>query len=278
MTAIASLDALVQKLSGGGNGNPENIWWHKTARVAGVAPSSPIAGRHASLWRYDGQPSGGATPTTVAVPDNTTPGGLLQTDPSGGRQKFLVSGFACGPAAGTLILYDRLLHIGGKDGTVITAQTVGGSLTRYTSGVGNIAFIEIYTTIGATTRTVTMSYSNTVPTSGQTSTAVTIGNTGFREDTRAIMLPLASGDLGVSAVASVTLSATTGTAGNFGVVVGHPLAYFNISGIGVPGGRTWAQGLPGLPEILTDACLAWLWVPQSATVPEVFGGVSTVEA
>lgn len=282
MAAITDLSALVNRATGGNSGTPENIWFHKVARIAGAAATAPIAGRAASLWTYDGQPGAGVAPTTAAVPDNTMNGGLKQTDPGGGREKWLYSAWACGLVAGTLILYDRLLHIGGLSGTTATAQNVqtttpSPTLTRYTNGLGNIAFVEIYTQIGASSTTITMNY-NDQSGSDSTSPAVAIGNTGFREATRVIFLPLAAGDTGIQAVKTVTLAATTSTAGNFGVTIGHPLAYI---GIGMPGGAGWrdfSTGLPGIPEIETDACLAFLWVPNTTTAPEVFGCLSTIEA
>ena len=278
MTALTDLSDLINRASGGNSGTPENLWFYKVARVGGAAPVGMIAGRPASLWSYDGSPSAGATPTTVAIPDNATDGGLKQADPGGGRQKWLTQFAAAGFVAGMLILYDRLLHIGGLSGTTTTAQTVGGTLTRYTDGAGNMAWIEIYTIIGTTATTVTMDYTDQDGNSGQTSTAVAIGGTGFREVTRVIMLPLASGDSGVQAVASVDLLASTGTAGNFGVTVGHPLAYANIDSAGTVGWRDFVSGLPGVPEIKTDACLAFLWIPATVTPPEFFGCVASVEA
>lgn len=278
MAAITGLDDLTNRLTGGASGTPDNRFLFKSARVAGAAPTAPIAGRPLSLWRFDGQPGAGAAPTTVAAPTRATAGALGQADPGGGRQKWLHSVWATGLVGGTLVLYDRLLHIGSLSGTVTTAQTVGGTLTRNTLGDQNFAFVEVYTTIGTTATTVTMSYTNQAGTAGQTSPDVAIGGTGFREDTRAIFLPLASGDTGIRAVASVTVLATTGTAGNFGVVVGKPLAVLDISGSGLPGGRTYAQGLPGFPEVDTGACLSWLWIPNTTTIPEVFGGVGMVEA
>lgn len=278
MAAIANLSDLVNRLTGGSSGTPETLAFFKTPRVQGVAPTAPIAGRMVSLWRYDGSPSGGAAPTTVAVPDNTTTGGLKQTNPGGGRQKWLHSVMASTNAVGTLYLYDRILHIGNLSGTTTTAQTVGGSLTRYTNGVGNFAFAEIYTTVGTTATTITMSYTNQAGTSGKTSQAVTFGGTGFREDTRAILLPLADGDTGVQAVASTTVLATTGTAGNFGITVGHLLATVEIGLSGVAGGRTFAQGLPGLQEVLPNACLAWLFHPNSTGIPEIVGMAQCLEA
>lgn len=282
MAAITDLSALINRATGGNSGTPENIWFHKVARIAGAAATAPIAGRAASLWTYDGFPGAGVAPTTAAIPDNTTNGGLKQTDPSGGREKWMYSAWACGLVAGTLILYDRLLHIGSLSGTTATAQNVqtttpSPALTRYTNGLGNIAFIEIYAQIGTTSTTVTMNY-NDQSGSDSTSPAVAIGNTGFREATRVIFLPLAAGDTGIQAVKTITLAASTTTAGNIGVTIAHPLAYI---GIGMPGGAGWrdfSTGLPGIPEIETDACLAFLWIPNTTTAPEVFGCLSTIEA
>lgn len=278
MAALTDLSDLINRATGGNSGTPENLWFFKSARDGGAAATAPIAGRPASLWRYDGQPSAGATPTTVAIPDNTTTGGLKQTNPGGGRTKWLTQFWAAGLNPGTVILYDRLLHIGGLSGTTTTAQTVGGTLTRYTDGVGNMAWCEIYTIIGTTGTTITMDYTDQDGNSGQTSAAVAIGGTGFREVSRVIMLPLAAGDTGIQAVASVDLLASTGTAGNFGVTVGHPLAYANIDGTGTVGWRDFVSGLPGMPEVKTGACLALLWVPTTTTAPELFGGCAFVEA
>jgi hypothetical protein len=278
MAAIADLSDLLNRSTGGNSGTPENLWWHKEARVAGAAATAPIAGRYASLWTYDGHPSAGVAPTTWANPTNSTAGALKQTDPGGGRQKWFTGGFATGLNAGTLILYDRLGHIGNLNATTTTAQTFTGSITRYTSGVGNIAWLEIYTIIGTTGTTVTMSYTNTTPTSGRTSAAVTIGGTGFREVTRCLMLPLQSGDTGITSVENVDLLASTATAGAFGLTIAHPLAYYTIGAAGAAGWRDYSTGNPGIPEIQTGACLALLWVPQTTTAPEFIGALSFVEA
>jgi hypothetical protein len=141
-----------------------------------------------------------------------------------------------------------------------------------------MVWAEIYTIIGASSTTITMSYTDQGAASGNTSIATAFGGTGFREVTRCIMLPLAAGDTGVQAVASVTVLATTSTAGDFGVTVGHPLARFAISQTGASGWRDFVTGLPGVPEIQTDACLALMWIPNSTTAPELYGCVSFVEA
>lgn len=277
MAAIADLSDLINLSTGGGTAGPQNAFFFKAARSSGAAATATIAGRPASLWTYDGSTGTGAAPGAVAVPTNATAGALPFTSPGGGRQSWLVQAWATGLVAGTLVLYDRLLHISGLSGTTTTAQTVGGTLTRNTGGAGNFIMAEVYTIIGTTGTTIKCSYSNTTPTSGRTTTAVAFGATGFREVTRAILMPLQSGDTGVSAVASTTVLATTGTAGNFGITVGKPLAYIGIGAAGAPGWRDFVTGLPGIPEIESGACLSLLWFPSTTTAPEIFGGYGVIE-
>lgn len=273
MGAIAGLDDLLAKATGGNNGNPENIWWGKTHTVAGVA-QAPSQNREYSQWLYDGQTATGATPpTSAAAPDATTDGGLKQANPGGGRQKWM-TGFGCwfSSSPAQLIIYDRLLHISGLSGTVTTAQTVGGSLTRYTGSAawGNQAWVEIYSPIGGTATTVTMTYTNELGVSGQVSPSTAIGGASFQEQSRIFPIPLAAGDLGVQAVQDCTLAATTGTAGNFGITILRPLATFNLMDIGVGGHMTY---LEQIVEVLTDACLAFIVTTHSSGIAPYYAGV-----
>lgn len=277
MAALTDISDLINRATGGNSGTPENVFFHKQARVAGAAAPSTVSGRPASLWRYDGSTGPGAAPTAVAVPTNATAGALPFTNPGGGREKHLIQAWATGLVAGTLILYDRLLHQGERVGNVATAQTVGGTLTRNTDGIGNLIWLEIYTIIGTTATTVTASYTNTTPTGGRTTTAVGIGATNFREVTRCIFLPLQAGDVGVRSVETFTLAATTGTAGAMGITIAKPLAYLGVGAPGAAGWRDFTTGMPGIPVVEANACLSLLWMPGTTTAPEIFGGYSFVE-
>lgn len=275
---LTNLSDLINRVTGGNSGTPETVTVWKEARVAGAASAATVAGRMTSLWQYEGSPSHGAVPGAVAVPNNTTDGGLKQTDPGGGRSKWLLGATPGASAPGTLIIYDRLLHIGGLSGTVTSAQTVGGTLTRYTNGLGNQIWIEVYTQIGATSTTVTASYTDQDGNSGQTTPTNVIGNTGFREAQRLLPLTLAAGDYGVRACASVTLAATTGTAGNFGVNIVHPLLECPCPTASVSAIRDCIVQIPQGVEVLTDACLALAWYPATAASPNFFTMISMVEA
>lgn len=281
MAALTDLSDLINRMSGGSSGTPATYWVNKPGRVAGAAATAPTTGRTISLWQYDGTYGAGSAPTSVEVPTRTTPGAIPLPATGSGRERWLTQVFGASSTAGMLILVDRLLHIGGLSGTSTADQTVQGAspsvvLTRNTGGVGNIAFYEIYATVGGTGTTLTMTYTDDAGNSGQTST-INFGAVGFRETQRIQAIPLAAGDLGVRAVEKVKLTATTATAGNFGITIARPLAYVPIGLSGGSGWRDFTTGLPSIPKIDDDACLQWLWVAGSTTVPDIWAGIAVVE-
>lgn len=278
MANLADLSDIVNRLTGGNSGTPEFRNFYKDARVGAAAAAATIAGRETSLWEYNGNPSHGAAPGAVAVPVNTTAGGLIQTDPGGGRQKWLVGGWASSLAAGQLVIYDRLRHISGLSGTTTTAQTTNGTaITRYTNGQGNEIWVEIYTQIGATGTTATCAY-NDQDNNSATSPAFAIGATGFREAQRIIRVPLDSGDYGVRDVSNIDLVASTATAGNFGVNLVHPLATISIPATGTAGLLKPFVFPVGPIEVLTDACIAMSWIANGTTAPQIWGCLVFIEA
>ncbi len=174
-------------------------------------------------------PLNAATPSTPATVDNTTVGCIGQIDSTNTQRIAQVSvsmGFT-----GYMMIVDRLVEGGGLNATLTSSQTVNTpALTRYTSAVGVLAAIELYVAIGATATIATIDYTN----SGNASKSceVAIGGTGLREVGRTIICPLAPGDVGVKSVQSVQLTATTATAGNFGVTLFKPLYYMPILSLG----------------------------------------------
>lgn len=233
----------------------------KVGRSAGAAVTL-IGGKPFTMWQFDGQAGGrGTAPTSSAAnPTRATAGALGQSNPGGGRQKWLVQADAFVSDRSSVRLYDRLAHIGSLDGTVTTAQTISSFSApagRYDDGVGNTILLEILTQIGATPTTVTASYTDQAGNAGHITQAVAIGGTNDREIHRTIELPLASGDTGVRSVQSVTLAGTTGTAGSIGVVLAHYIWEYG-TGVARPNGRTDLGDEPGFIEAKTDAC--WYWV------------------
>lgn len=227
--------------------------------------SGATQGRPMSLWTT--APDGGTAPTTAVAPDRTTAGAMGQRNASGTNWLARVH-LGC-TVAGTWILCDRLSHQGGLSGTPTTAQTTNlptAALTRYTSGVGVVAAVEIYTQVGASGVGVTIDYTNQAGTGGQVSPAAVLGGTGYREAARLLIVPLAAGDTGVLSVESVTLSNNTGTAGNFGVTLFRPLVFLPVDMANSMQATFDAfLGLGELAEIVNDACLFWVFVPGNST-------------
>ena len=184
--------------------------------------------------------------------------------------------------AGGMLLLDLLNVSGGLSGIVTSAQTTNlptAALTRYTSGEGVMAGIVIYSTLGTTATTVTISYTNSASVSGRTSTATSFGGTNFREAGILIPIPLQAGDTGVESIESVTVTATTGTAGNFGVCLFKPLAMISLeSATGAMPLDAVSTGciIGSLAEIDPNACLTIS--PFSAVSTLMTGAIILTEA
>jgi hypothetical protein len=203
-------------------------------------------------------------PTASVVEDKESPRSITGALGSvgSGRQSVLAGRVNPSGIGGVALMLVDLLNIsGGLNATLTTQQTTNlptAALTRYTSGEGVHAALVMHTSPGTTGTTVTVSYTNQSGTPGRISTAVAFGATGFRELGALIRLPLQAGDTGVRSVESVTLAATTGTAGNFGVLLYKPLALMFVNDVeganvidNVSSGRMVGQ----FAEVLPDACL-----------------------
>lgn len=276
MTTISSVAELVNRFTGGNNGNPETYFWNKD-----TTSLTFTAGTFKSLWLADGKPGPGVAPGAVSNPTGATAGALRVTDPGGGRQRWLRSMGAAAWTACRVILYDRLLHISGLSGTVTTAQTVGGSLTRYTGqeSLGNFIFVEVYQLIGATATTVTANYVDKDG-NARTTGSHPIGSTPYRQVGDALILPYATdtGANSVTSVTNVTLASTTAAAGNFGVTIGHPLLEIDLGSVDSSafGHGAHTNVLEDI-EIKSGACLGLLVMSTGTTNNYFRGNYTSVE-
>lgn len=231
-----------------------------------VAATAKAAGSLHSLWAVAGYPGAGGTPPTGSgeAPDNTEAGAMALSDAG-----FLDAPAAAGAVAGGLIIYDRLVHTSGLDGTVATAQTVNTTaITRpNANGEGVEIWIEIYTPTGTTPRTITASYTNELGVSGRTTPAVSLPASPVAG--QLFVLPLQAGDRGVRSVQTVTLSGSTGTAGDFGVTLVRrlglmPLIVADIPVLGAVGDRA---------QVYATSCLALAVLPSSTDTGLIIGEI-----
>ena len=81
-------------------------------------------------------------------------------------------------------------------------------------------------------------------TSGADDACCCVWRDRFAGESRVIPLALQDGDTGVQSVQSVTVLATTGTAGNFGIVIAKPILYAPCEIAGALRCETRSQGCP----------------------------------
>ena len=192
--------------------------------------ASTVAGQYHSLWRATGQPGQGAIPAAAATCNQSTTGCLTfkqQTAPATSYLAYLEA--ASSNSVVTAEVHDRLMHMGGLNGTLTTAQTVGLNFNGVTAdnmaariGDANYSdiqwWLEWYTDTGATVVTATVAVTYNDGSTGNL-TAVSLAATrraSFMQPLNGLIPAGVAGKF-IRAVNSVTLSATTGTAGNFGV-------------------------------------------------------------
>ena len=229
--------------------------------------ASQTANSFASLWRATGQPGQGAIPGAAAVCDNTMTGAMQFTQQTSPATSYLgILEAMCSNAGSTLEIHDRLMHMGGLNGTLTTAQTVNVDISANLAtanldarkGDANYSdvqwWLEWYTATGSTTVGAAVNVTYNDGTSGNLEVVLLLAT---RPASHMIplnsLIPAADSGKYIRDVNTVTLSATTGTAGSFGVTatryraaIFKPLANSRFT-------ADWA-GL-GLPEISNSSCL-----------------------
>lgn len=278
-TGFASLSDLISEATSGGKA--------QSLLFAGKTGSSQAtAGIAETLWNSAGTPGAGANPSALAggsEPDNTTVGGLLQSDPGGADTLHFVTGIGWSSVAPSiLILYDRIWH-GAVAMNSSSAQTVtiSGGPNRYAStGLGNVIVPEIRTVLPATAHNNTIEYTDQDGNTAQSTGAVAGISSGAasRLDFNTAgtwCFPLASGDTGVKDVTKYTCSAAVAT-GQIDLVLGHPLAIIPCPLAGLPGYVDGINSALNLVQVLTDACLALWNIKGAATASAIYSGQITL--
>lgn len=239
------------------------------------------AGGWSSLWRATGVPTQGAIPGAVAICTDALTGslGTIPTPAGGQRNALLQAALACSNAGPLVLVVDRLAHMGGLSGTVITAQTVSASVvslagTRCQSDYSDVTWwLEIYTAIGTTAVTATVAYTDSGG-NARTTTLSIGGASPLNQASRCFpIVPAAATPLPIRSVESVTLSASTGTAGSFGVTATKTIATVALAPVGNYGvGYDWAA--LGAPTVHGDACLSFVMLCATTSTGALIGSAA----
>lgn len=246
--------------------------------------SSVAAGNFVSLWRATGQAGQGAIPTSASVCDNTLLGAFQftqQTSPTTSYVGWM--NFVSSNSAMTVEIHDRLMHMGGLVGNITTAQTVAIdinanlSTSNLSNRIGDSNFsdvqwwLEWYTATGSTVATATVNVTYNDGTTGNL-TGVSLAATrpaSFLQPLNGL-IPAAQSGKYIRGVNTVTLSVTTGAAGNFGVTATRPrvTAPLNIANKG----EVFDWAALGFPEIYNSSCLFCTVITSTTTTGTLRGG------
>jgi hypothetical protein len=241
--------------------------WFDMSNLTGTPVANAWAGT-ALAWRTCDEATGNGT-QIFGIPH----GGNVSPDTKHILNVSAVTAVATGVPA-QLMLVDLQGYWPSISNNSGTAQTLTGTPSlRYTNGAGCRLFWVQTAAAGATAQNIALSYSNTVPTSGRalpvtvamTASAIAghISHSGTAANNYGPFLPLASGDTGVSNVASVTMSAAnTGTGA---LCLARPLLTLPITTASVAGERDLLNQIPSLPQVKDGACLVWLYFAGAAT-------------
>jgi hypothetical protein len=247
--------------------------------------STMVAGHEASLWRGVGFPAQAAVPAAAAICNDALLGALPLSARSGGQQRIISGISLLGAAVGhTYLVEDRLGHMGGLNGTLLTAQTVNLNI-HSNIGTNNLAervgaadyseiewYLEWYTATGATASTPTAQVTYHDGTTGSVNVWV-LGATALPASvaaSRRYRLVPTNGKF-IRSVETVTLSASTATAGSFGVTAVRRLCEVEVVVANVLQVRDWS--ILTAPKIADNACVTLGQVSVGTTTGAMQGAI-----
>lgn len=212
-------------------------------------------------------PSSGAAPAAAAVCTSATPGAIaLPITPVGGNTLYIDAVSYVNSVACQFEVVDRLVHSGGLNATLTTAQAVNTpALPGRASPALCAWYLEVYTAIGATITTAVVAVTHTDATTANIN-VVTLASAG--PGRKMAIIPTA-GKV-IASVQSVTLATTTGVAGNFGAVCEQPVgvrAGISLANLGAEY-ESLIRSIPG-----PDACLSLNVFPSTTTTGNIEAGL-----
>lgn len=246
--------------------------------------ANAVAGQFFSLWRATGQPAQGAIPTTAAIPTSATTGAMGFANQTAPAKSYLAWLFAsCSNSAMSPEIHDRVAHLGGLVLNVTTSQTVTGldvsgsglNLGADRRGDANYSdlqwWLEVYTDGGATASNATINVTYDDGSTGNLNVQA-VGGTlrAGRMIPLTPLIPSAQQGRFIRGINSVILSASTGTAGNFGFTATRPRTALALPLANKTETADWAS--LGLPEIPNDACLQVVMLCGTTSTGTLRGG------
>jgi hypothetical protein len=257
--AITNVDQLIDAM---GNDSSRLI-------IDKASLANAVTGGFHSLWTAQGQPGSGAVPpTTPTVCSNALVGSLQfdqQTAPATSYLGILEVISSNGLV--TLEIHDRLMHDSGLRGNITTSQPVNMQLDANLAtsnlserkGDSNYSdvqwWLEWYSPTGTGTSNATVNVTYNDGTTGNLN-LIAVGGTAIQISRMLPLnsfIPTAAAGKYIRGVNSIQLSATTNTAGDFGVTATRYRAGSLLTAANMRYSTNWAD--LGFPNIPNSSCL-----------------------
>jgi len=230
------------------------------------------------LWNAAGMPGVGVDPTPALqgqIPARNIAGALAQNNPTVPATLHVLSFGAGGGTLGSLMIYDRLWHVGGISLTINTLQSFTGVVapSRHVDGINNLLVLEITTASTATASTFTVNYTDEHD-AAKTATWALIAAEPVN---RCYFLSLAAGSHGIKSVQSCQLG-TAKTAGVANLVLLNAAEIVVVPWVA----NQWTERdlvlqMANLPRVLDDACLALMVLASTTSTGAIMGRLQLAE-
>ena len=262
--AITTGDGLISALAG-----TDFYSWFKYSNAV------PASNNLYSLWLSNGSPVAGAIPTVAATCTTATTGAVPFTY-AGGSSLAYVGYFTLQTLQNcSVVLFDRLQHMGGLSGTSVASQTVNLTVPAgrlATADLTNIEwYLECYADTGSTAVNCTITYVNT---SSVTHTiSITIPST-MRSGLLTRIVPTIAGDV-IQSITSCQLAASTLTAGNFGFVCARRLTQAVVTLVTIMDIQDVMSS--GMGQIPNNACLWFTFISSGGSTTQLAGSLKIIQ-
>jgi hypothetical protein len=267
--AFASRDAIRAAITAG-----RVQRWHfaKTGSAGNETPEA--AGQWVSYYLATGTPGAGAAPTAYANLTDFS-GSVNNTNVSPGN-RYLTDVVVCSTQTGTLMVYDRLGHIGTSASPdnhtyAANAKTVTTSALPRSMGTNDLNNVECWIELTEATDTTApkmtlSSYTNQAGTAARAGAEITFPavatNVGW-----ARKMPLQAGDKGVQAVSTITVGTASASTGKFNLFLARPLAYVPIATANVATRLELTQ----LPRVYDGSSVFFMFMATGTSVADFWG-------
>ncbi len=245
----------------------------RDAEINKVNPAN-VASQWVDTWNVAGLPAAGTIPSAPgAVPTKATTGAMTFAAPGSGKRWLIGIAVCTMPVAMTVMLYDRLVHVGNLVFNITSTQTINSVSVNRPDTTGEGVQIWVVnssgSSIGGSSAALTVSYTNSDGVAGRTTDVMAPGTVWLSR--MGVRMNLQAGDVGVRSVESLTFSVAGGTAGSLSVVLLRSIEKYTSNYAGHA--NKYDAFDTGLSAIDNNACLVLMALSPTATTSAQIGQV-----